>query len=89
MTLSPLQMTPSQSKMKTSTSGRREVDGSVSLRTLAWREVGVRVVNVRVVFGAAAVKARAVVAIRAVESADLRMCMIGMLLIDIELLCCC
>lgn len=83
MTLSPRQMTPSQSKMKTSMLGRRSLDGSVSFRTLAFRDVVV-VENVlletadddlRIDDAAAGddVKARADAAIRAAERAVLAM----------------
>mmetsp|Transcript_20270 Transcript_20270/g.31693 ORF Transcript_20270/g.31693 Transcript_20270/m.31693 type:complete len:97 (+) Transcript_20270:239-529(+) len=87
MTLSPRQMTPSQSKMKTSMLGRRSLDGSVSFRTLAFRDVVVVVENVllerldvadddlRIDDAAAGddVKARADAAIRAAERAVLAM----------------
>jgi len=91
MTLSPLQITPSQSKMKTSTFGRRSLAGSVSLRTLALSEVVE--VNVRLPTEAAAEaaedrnddaageKARADVAIKAAARADLAMCIV--------VVCCC
>ena len=83
MTLSPRQMTPSQSKMKTSMLGRRSLDGSVSFRTLAFRDVVV-VENVlletadddlRIDDAAAGddVKARADAANRAAERAVLAM----------------
>lgn len=95
MTLSPRQMTPSQSKMNTSTLGRRSLDGSVSFRTLAWRDVVVVVENV-LRFDAATdddrrrdddaagdddVKARADVAIRAAESAVLAMFILTVLFV--------
>lgn len=84
MTLSPRQMTPSQSKMKTSMLGRRSLDGSVSFRTLAFRDVVVVLENVlleiadddlRIDDAAAGddVKARADAAIRAAERAVLAM----------------
>ena len=82
MTLSPRQMTPSQSKMKTSMLGRRSLDGSVSFRTLAFRDVVVENVlletaddDLRIDDAAAGddVKARADAAIRAAERAVLAM----------------
>lgn len=84
MTLSPRQMTPSQSKMNTSTSGRRSLAGSVSFRTLAFRDVVVVekkdfVLRLDVaaadlnVDAAGEEKARADVAMRAAERADLAM----------------
>jgi len=63
--------------MKTSTLGRRSLDGSVSLRTLALRdvvEVNVRAAADRNDDDAAGEKARADVAIKAAVSADLAMC---------------
>ena len=78
-------MTPSQSKMKTSTSGRRSLAGSVSFRTLALRDV----VEENVLLerfemaaedlnddDAAGEKARTDVAIKAAEREDLAMCML-------------
>ncbi len=90
MTLSPRQITPSQSKMKTSTFGRRSLDGSVSFRTLALRDVVVekkdfvlRRLDVAVddlnVDAAGEVKARADVAMRAAERADLAMFILAVL----------
>jgi hypothetical protein len=79
MTESPRQITPSQSKMKTSTFGRRSLDGSVSLRTLAWRDVvEVNVLWLKVAADrnddAAGENARADVTIKAAVRADLAMC---------------
>ncbi len=91
MTLSPRQMTPSQSKMNTSTSGRRSLEGSVSFRTLALRDVVVEkkdfVLEERLdvavddlnVDAAGVVKARADVAMRAAERADLAMFILAVL----------
>ena len=83
-------MTPSQSKMNTSTFGRRSLAGSVSFRTLALRDV-VEENVLRERFDTAAEddlnadaageKARADVAIKAAERAVLAICILLLLAI--------
>ena len=86
-------MTPSQSKMKTSTFGRRSLAGSVSFGTLALSEVVEENVLLLERYDAAVAaddlndddaageKARADVAIKAALRADLAMCMMLLLLL--------
>ena len=91
-------MTPSQSKMKTSTFGRRSLAGSVSFGTLALSEVVEENVLLLERYDAAVAaddlndddaageKARADVAIKAALRADLAMCMMLLLLLLLLLL---
>ena len=87
ITLSPLQITPSQSKINTSTSGSKSLDGSVNLSTFALSLVDESIrleeeekyldaVDRATADDAAGENARAEVAIKTVVRADLRTCMV-------------